>query len=814
MKKRGSALENGISLLGIVVLAVVIVLFFKEFSGFSFTGFAVFFTGNQSDFSAGTYNNTEWQVDRIQLGLGNLSGTYNSKIFDGVNVSVWNNISWSENLRTSLILVVDAQSDVWRSLDSGITWRLVKDDLNGGEGNGGNFLAMDGNKNLFVVEGDDDVWRSTDFGLAWTKVNDDYNGEDQHAQVMVADSSNNLIIIEGDEDVWKSVDSGTSWTKVNGSDFNAGNGNAKAMALAGSTLYVVDAQSDVWSSTNSGTSWSLVKDDYNGGDGNGATFMAVDSSSNLYIIFNQDVWRSTDSGTSWTKVKDNYNGGEGQNAVVADFAGSNFILIEGDEDVWQSTDSGTSWTKINGSDFNAGNGDPFGIATTSVTTDLVFSVRSCSASDCSDASFSGALTNPASETLSVTNNRYFQYRAFFTSDSAVSSSELYNLSIDYNAYVDSDAPAVSLISPEHRAGVMRGNVTLNYNVTDASSISNCSLSLDGSINQTISSIARNETQNFTLINLPRGNYQWSVSCTDSYNNVGNSETWRFHVVRMGRFGGITTNLSQVNVSNIQNFILDESNAGRINFSAAVDLSGGADIDTYANISGNRIDIDSGNLQALNKSALLYFYNLSYTDPRPLRNGEPCPSSICTEVSYQGGEFIFNVTSFSTYSSEETPSGDSGTSGSTGGGNNRESEEELLPGQQQEACAESWRCDAWSACAGGKQARNCWDFYRCGTREKAPPTSRACEEEEKAPPKETSPGTGEQQQTQQEITGRGIRGITSFITLTLGKMGGATAFTILILFAIAIYLVYRYKINHPKRGASARYVEIPRSRLDK
>ena len=70
MGKRGSALENGISLLAIIVLLVFAGFYISNLSSFSFTGFAVFFSGNQSDFSAGTYNNTEWQGNHITFRSG------------------------------------------------------------------------------------------------------------------------------------------------------------------------------------------------------------------------------------------------------------------------------------------------------------------------------------------------------------------------------------------------------------------------------------------------------------------------------------------------------------------------------------------------------------------------------------------------------------------------------------------------------------------------------------------------------------------------------------------------------------------------
>ena len=46
--------------------------------------------------------------------------------------------------------------------------------------------------------------------------------------------------------------------------------------------------------------------------------------------------------------------------------------------------------------------------------------------------------------------------------------------------------------------------------------------------------------------------------------------------------------------------------------------------------------------------------MSFTNPRVLKDGSVCSLAICTEVSYVEGNFTFNVTQFSVYSSEETP----------------------------------------------------------------------------------------------------------------------------------------------------------------
>ncbi len=226
-------------------------------------------------------------------------------------------------------------------------------------------------------------------------------------------------------------------------------------------------------------------------------------------------------------------------------------------------------------------------------------------------------------------------------------------------YLDTTNPVITLISLTNNSGDSDGNITFNYNVTDTNNVTNCSLIVNNEINITNSSITKSATQTFAINNLAIASYNWSVNCTDQVNNINNSETRILTVITTTDFGGDTTDLSTVNISNITNFIIEQTSYGKINFSAIVDLSGGADINSYVNISNNRIEINSTALPALNKAARLILYNLTFTNPRVLRDGSVCSSSICTEVSYLKsggyGNFTFNITQFSVYSSEETPS---------------------------------------------------------------------------------------------------------------------------------------------------------------
>lgn len=159
----------------------------------------------------------------------------------------------------------------------------------------------------------------------------------------------------------------------------------------------------------------------------------------------------------------------------------------------------------------------------------------------------------------------------------------------------------------------------------------------------------------------------NVNLTEDYNGTfvpqgSRPDIGAFEFVNLTytSFDGSTTNLRLIDTSNISNLVIENSSHGMINFSQAVNLSGGADINTYINISSNRIEINSTALPSLNKTARLSLYNLTFSNPQVLKDGAVCTD--CIEVSYNSSTFIFDVTGFSIYTSRETP-----TTESPGGG---------------------------------------------------------------------------------------------------------------------------------------------------
>lgn len=110
--------------------------------------------------------------------------------------------------------------------------------------------------------------------------------------------------------------------------------------------------------------------------------------------------------------------------------------------------------------------------------------------------------------------------------------DLNYLDLDTNYTLnDTTAPVITLVSPANDSTDNDGNITFVYTVDDAvSGIANCSLIIDGAINQTNTSITEGVSQNFSG-SFSDGDYEWSINCTDNSTNLntGSSETRIIHV---------------------------------------------------------------------------------------------------------------------------------------------------------------------------------------------------------------------------------------------------------------------------------------------
>jgi hypothetical protein len=77
-----------------------------------------------------------------------------------------------------------------------------------------------------------------------------------------------------------------------------------------------------------------------------------------------------------------------------------------------------------------------------------------------------------------------------------------------------------------------------------------------------------------------------------------------------------------------------------------------------NISANKAYLDSNLLPALNTTAIITLNNIVYADPKPRVDYEDdgsyvdCPAEQCTELSYSGNVYVYNVSHFTSYSSSD------------------------------------------------------------------------------------------------------------------------------------------------------------------
>ena len=238
-----------------------------------------------------------------------------------------------------------------------------------------------------------------------------------------------------------------------------------------------------------------------------------------------------------------------------------------------------------------------------------------------------------------------------------------------------ETPNVTIIYPENETYITNKNLWLSYSESNTYAVW---YKIDSGTNTTL-------TGN-TTFNTTKGQHTLYLYGNNTEgNNASDNVTFtvdlsKFRVIYneyASSTKGSSTDFNKSSYEDLQdlsNIVLENTNWGKIEFNENINSTEDStpaenilDLDTNTNISENRIEINSSVLSNLNKSATLHIYNLTFSNPRILRDGPICPSTICTQQSYSGGTLIFNVTHFTTYSAEETPvtqqpSGGGGSSG--------------------------------------------------------------------------------------------------------------------------------------------------------
>jgi len=222
-------------------------------------------------------------------------------------------------------------------------------------------------------------------------------------------------------------------------------------------------------------------------------------------------------------------------------------------------------------------------------------------------------------------------------------------------------PDLSIINPENKTYITGNNIALNYSALRAD---NLWYHINDKQNNTINSSIYFTVQDGAHILYLYANNSAGVSSKNISFTANSSLLTIIYDEYKGLTKGESTDFEKhpyEKLQNMSNVILEDTFYGKIKFNEIINLTDDedfndneVDIDSNINISLNRIKINSTALPNFNKSATLSLYNIAFTNPRILKDGVVCPSTICTQQSYSNNILVFNVTGFSIYSAEETP----------------------------------------------------------------------------------------------------------------------------------------------------------------
>lgn len=234
-------------------------------------------------------------------------------------------------------------------------------------------------------------------------------------------------------------------------------------------------------------------------------------------------------------------------------------------------------------------------------------------------------------------------------------------SLALNITVTLPTTILSIISPKNDTYLINESLILNYTQINADMVW---YNVDGGINTTITGAIYFDTS--------EGEHTLYLYGNNSYGEVSENVTFTsnitFLTILYGEYNGSTkgssTDFKSYGYGDLQNMseiILENSLYGKIKFNEIINITNDyipndsiVDLDNNTNISLNRIDLNYTALPNFNVSSTLELYNLPFTNPRILKDGIICPTSICTLESFSNNTLKFNVTSFGVYSAEETP----------------------------------------------------------------------------------------------------------------------------------------------------------------
>ena len=119
------------------------------------------------------------------------------------------------------------------------------------------------------------------------------------------------------------------------------------------------------------------------------------------------------------------------------------------------------------------------------------------------------------------------------------------LEINVTSYIppDTTKPTIVLNNPGDDTWDLDGDVTFIYTPNDDRNLTNCTLYIDSTLNQTNTSPVNGSQNNFSIIGMSDGNHTWNINCSDASNNTNVSETRTIKIDTTGPVVNLETPLN-------------------------------------------------------------------------------------------------------------------------------------------------------------------------------------------------------------------------------------------------------------------------------
>jgi len=470
--------------LALLILVSIALISSAVFINDNITGFVILSNSNQSDFDQGTYTNTYYNTSINAVMSSTISSTYTSKIFDANTDVLWKNITW-----TSGGYYQEAFPN----------YKAIETKLNG--------INMTGNLLLYHMdESSGNIIDYSGENNNATNSGATYNSHGVFNKGMNFDGNGDAIESSSYTYTFNQEMTLAAWFKYNGGGTGSPRileisqtGNADSHCLAPDP----DGTLRAWAECSTSTRVGAMDDtnNYNDGEWHFMVYTYSNPNAKLYV-----------DGVLTDSVSDACaNLDDGNELIIGAISDVSGQYAKSQHEYDGYIDEVAVWNRA------LDQNEILNMYKRGILR-LNLSIRNCSDANCSSTSWQD-LTDTSPQQLNLT-SRYFQYRFNFESNNTSYSSELYNVSIDYNN-PPGDANCSDGIKNQDETDVDCGGIC-GANCNDGSSCISCLDCLNNYCENNTCVSCNDNTTNLNETDIDCGGNVCN-SCDDGKNCTDNSD---------------------------------------------------------------------------------------------------------------------------------------------------------------------------------------------------------------------------------------------------------------------------------------------------